>query len=107
MANDDHVLEVQLLKELVEIVGPRVDVVALPCLLRSPMSTAVVGNYTAAVIGQEEHLVLPVVRVERPAVAEEEDGAILLAVVLVVELSSVTQSDVRHCVLISDFDRRS
>jgi len=28
--------------------------------------------------------------------AEEEDGAILLAVVLIVELSSVTQTDVWH-----------
>lgn len=42
-------------------------------LARATMAAAVVCNSAVAVIGKEEHLILPIVAVQWPAMGEEND----------------------------------
>jgi hypothetical protein len=80
----DRVRQVERLDERREVVGVGVHVVAVPGLARSPVAAAVMGDAAVSVGAYEEHLVLPGVRAQRPAVAE--DDGLALPPVLVVEV---------------------
>ena len=72
VADQDGVVQVERLDQLREVVGVGVHVVAVPRLAGAAVAAAVVGDAAVAVGGQEEHLVVPGVGVERPAVAEDD-----------------------------------
>jgi hypothetical protein len=61
------------------------------------MAAPVVGDDAEAVVEEEHHLGVPVVRRERPAVAEN-DG-LTLAPILVEDLDAVLGLDEGHCSL--------
>jgi hypothetical protein len=63
-----RVLEVERFDQRGQIVGVGVHVVALPRLIRTPVATAVMRDHTIAAFGEEQHLRVPCVRVQRPAV---------------------------------------
>ena len=90
----DGVLQVERLGERDEVVGVGVHLVAVPGLGRSPVSAAVVGDAAKAARREEDHLGVPVVRAERPAVAE--DDGLPAAPVLVVDLRAVLRGDRAH-----------
>jgi hypothetical protein len=71
VADQDRVLEVERFDQRVEVIGVRVDVVAVPGLVRSSVPPAVVGDGAVALRGHGDELVVPGVGVERPAVAED------------------------------------
>src|SRR5215468_3126246 len=77
-----------------EVVGIRVQIVAVPGLARTPMAAAVMGNAAVAARGQKEHLVFPGVRAQRPAVAE--DDGLSTAPVLVIDLRAVLRRNRRY-----------
>src|SRR5262245_49101561 len=77
-----------------EVVGIRVHLVAAPRLARPAVPAAIMRDAPIAPGGQEEHLVLPGVRAERPPVAE--DDGLPRAPVLVVDLRAVLRRDGRH-----------
>src|SRR5215510_11157595 len=87
-------LHAELADELREVVCIGIHVVALPRLARSAVAAPVMGDDAQAVRGQEEHLVLPGIGRERPAVAEHD--RIAGPPVLVVDLRSVSGSNARH-----------
>jgi hypothetical protein len=89
-------LQVEVNEQLVQVVGVCVHVVAVPWLTRSTVTTSVVGDHPAAIIGKEEHLVLLVIAVEWPSMREEDDWAGLVAPVFVEDLYSVRGSKGRH-----------
>ena len=93
-ADQDGALQVERLDKLREVVGIGVHVVAAPGLARAAMSATVMGNAAIAVGGQEQHLSLPAIRIERPAVAEHH--RLSCAPVLVVDLRAVFRRDRAH-----------
>ncbi|MNN85825.1 hypothetical protein D3C81_2031580 [compost metagenome] len=60
------------------------------------------GDDPVALVGQEYHLRFPAVRIQRPAVAEGDDRAILGTPILVIQLYAVSGGDGASCV----FDHR-
>jgi hypothetical protein len=68
----DRVLEVELLGQRDEIVGIRVHLVAVPRLGRTPVSATVVRDAPEAARREEDHLRVPVVGAQRPAMAEHD-----------------------------------
>jgi hypothetical protein len=97
MSNHHSVLDVQHLKQLEQVISVGVHVVATPSLIRaSAVTTSVVGNATIALVGQEEHLVLPVVTVEGPSMGEDDGGTIRRAPYLVVHLDIIFTFEEGH-----------
>src|ERR1700685_3566481 len=61
--------KVKRFDEIRQIVGVGIHVIAVPRLLRSAMTAAVMRNDTISVLAEENHLCVPCVRTERPTVA--------------------------------------
>ena len=94
VADHDGVLEVEEVVELGEIVGVVVHVVAVPGLAGAAVAAAVVRDDAIALLAEEEHLGVPGVGGEGPAV-REGDG-LSGAPVFVVDGGAVFGGDVRH-----------
>ncbi|MCY1539611.1 hypothetical protein D9M68_752060 [compost metagenome] len=78
------------------VVGVMIHVVAVPHLAGAAVATAVVGHH-AKTPGQEvQHLRIPVVRAERPAVMEVDHLGVFRPPVLVEDLDSILRGDVPH-----------
>jgi hypothetical protein len=95
MADVNGVLQVEMDGHRREIVGVVIHVVAVRHLARAAMPAAVMGDDAIAVLEKEQHLGVPVVGRQRPAVAEH-DG-LTLAPVLVEDLDAVFGCDCGHC----------
>src|SRR5262249_35002322 len=65
----------------------------------------VMGDAAVAVLGEEQHLAVPGVGAQRPAVRERDDRA--LAPVLVIELGAVFGGDRAHDLLLAPFSADS
>ena len=94
MADMHGALEIEMGDNRREIVGVVVHVMAVGHLGRAAMAAPVVGDDAEAVVEEEHHLGVPVVRRERPAVAEH-DG-LTLAPILVEDLDAVLGLDEGH-----------
>ena len=94
MSDVDRVSQVERGRQLGEVVGVGVHVVAVPRLARPTVAAPIVRDAAIAVRREEHHLVFERVGVERPAVTE--DDRLPLAPVLVIELGSVLCRDRRH-----------
>jgi len=90
----DCVLQVKLFGEGCEIVGVSVHVIAIPRLGGTAVSSPIVGDDAIAMLAEEQHLSIPVVRGERPAVTEHY--RLSLSPVLVVNLRTVFGSNGGH-----------
>lgn len=64
------------------------------------MATTIMSNTAISMVAQEEHLVLPVIAVEWPSVRENDDLALWITPVLVVDLGVIFGGDERHCVML-------
>jgi hypothetical protein len=64
--------------------------------IRILTTTPIMSNNPASMVGQEKQLILPVVRVQRPSMREDNDWARLVAPVFVVDLGSIFGGDKRH-----------
>src|SRR5213080_2300748 len=94
VAHVDSVLQVKLFSEGCEIVGISVHVVAIPRLGGTTVPSPVMRDDSIALLAEEQHLSVPIVRSERPAVTEHYGLA--LSPVLVVNLCAVFCCDSRH-----------
>ena len=94
-ADQDGVFQVERFDELREVVGIGVHVVAIPGLARPAVAATVMGDAAIAVGGQKQHLSLPAIRTEGPAVAEHH--RLSCAPVLVIDLRTVFRRDRAHC----------
>src|SRR5438445_2906802 len=94
VAHVDSVLQVKLFSEGCEIVGVGVHVVAIPRLGGTTVPSPVMRDDSIALLAEEQHLSVPIVRSERPAVTEHYGLA--LSPVLVVNLCAVFCCDSRH-----------
>ena len=72
MADVDGVLQVEMRRDSLKIVGIVVHVVSGPTLARASMATAIMGNDPKAAVKEEQHLRIPVVGRQRPTMAEDD-----------------------------------
>jgi hypothetical protein len=94
MADHRCTLDVERLEQRGEIVRIGIHVVAGPRLIRSTMAAAIMGDNAVAVVPQEQHLGVPGISGERPAMGEGHDRA--GAPVLEVDLRAVFHCCGRH-----------
>ena len=90
----DGVLEVERRGQRLDVFGVGVHFVAGVGLGRTAVATAVVGDDAKTVIEEEQHLIVPVIGAERPAVMENDRLA--LAPILVENLNTVLGGDRTH-----------
>jgi hypothetical protein len=86
--------EIQLSHEFGKVVGVGVHIVAGPRLAGTAVAATVVGDAPVSVLRQKEHLVFKGVRVERPAVTE--DDRLTGSPVLVIDLGAVFGRESTH-----------
>ena len=72
VADVDRVLQIERLDQRHQVVGIGVHVVAVPRLGRSAVAAAVVGDAAKPVLAEVLHLRIPIIRAQRPAVAEHD-----------------------------------
>ena len=77
-----------------QVVGVVVHVVAIAGLRRSPVAAPIVGNDAIAVQEEEQHLRIPVVSRQWPAMTE--DDGLSVSPVLVEDLRTVVSGDHTH-----------
>src|SRR5512133_3256070 len=97
MADVNCVLEIEMRRQCRKIVGVVVHVVAVAGLGGSPMAAPVMGDDAIAVLEEEQHLGVPVIGRQGPAVAEH-DG-LTASPVLVEDLRAIRRRDRAHVVL--------
>lgn len=78
------------------VVGIVVHVVAVPYLAGAAMAPPVVGDHAVAFSEEEQHLRVPVIGTERPAVVEVDHRCIARAPVLVENLYAVLRGYIAH-----------
>src|SRR5579864_9114961 len=97
MAHVDCVLQVKLFGQRGEVVGVGVHLVTIPCLGRTAMTASIVRNDPIAILTEEQHLSVPVVRAERPAMTE--NYRLSRSPVLVINLRTVFRGNRWHKLL--------
>ena len=98
VADMDGILEIERRGEFGDIGGIGVHLVAVRGLGRAAMAAAVMSDDAIALIKEEQHLVVPIVGAQRPAVME--DDGLARAPVLVEDLGAVLGRDRVHCSLL-------
>ena len=94
VADVDCILEIKFLGERRQVVGVMIHVMAARGLGGAAMAAPVVGYDAIAVIEEEHHLGVPVIRAQRPAVAK--DNGLSRTPVLEVNLRSVFGGNCAH-----------
>ena len=94
MADVNRILQVEMIGDGLQIVGIMVEVVTIAYLRRTAVAASVVGDDPITLGEEEQHLRVPIVRTERPAMAEH-DG-LSFAPVFVINSYSVFGFDVAH-----------
>ena len=94
MADVNGVLEIEMRCQRRKVVGIMIHVVAVARLGGPSVAAPVMGDDAIAVIEEEQHLRVPVIGRQRPAVAE--DDGLTLAPVLVEDLNAVGGGDHAH-----------
>src|SRR5580658_10773541 len=84
MADMNRILEVEMCGQRRQVVGIMIHVMAVPGLAGTSVSPPVVSNHTVAALAEEQHLCVPIIGRQRPAVAK--DYGLTFAPVLVVNL---------------------
>ncbi len=93
-AHQGDVAQIQVLDQLLDVVGEGVVVIAIPRLAGAPEAAPVEGDGAVAVAGQMMHLVVPHVGVQWPAVAEQHGLA--AAPVLEIDLDAIAGGEGAH-----------
>src|SRR5580704_18395684 len=88
------VLQIEICRYGGKIVGVVIEVVTIEHLTGAAVAAAIVGNHAIALLEEEQHLVVPIIARQRPAVAEH-DG-LTLAPVLVIDFDAVLRFDKTH-----------
>ena len=94
VAHMDCVLQVKLFSQRREIVGVGVHLVAIPGLGGTAVAPPVMRDDAITVLAEKEHLGFPVIRTERPAVAEHH--GLTFAPVFVVDRRAIFHCNSAH-----------
>src|SRR5216117_2271426 len=98
MADVNRILEVEMIGYGLQIVGIVVHVVSVAGLSRATMSAPIIRNDAETFAEEKKHLRVPIIRRERPAVAEHDGLSFAPVFIIDVDVSSVffSDSDVWH-----------
>src|ERR1700757_3341502 len=91
MSDMDGISEIELLGQLRKIIRIRIHIIAVPRLRGAAMPPPVVRDNAITVLAEEQHLGVPVIRTERPAVSE--DYRLSLSPVLVEDCRAIFGRD--------------
>src|SRR5215469_10643391 len=94
MADVNGALEIQMRGHSRKIIGIVIHIMAVGYLAGTAVAAAIVCNHAIAATQEEQHLIVPVVGGERPAMAEH-DG-LTLAPVFVKNFNAVPRFDKAH-----------
>jgi hypothetical protein len=94
VADVHGVMQIEVLGHRGQVVGVVIHVVTIASLSGAAVPAPVVGDDTIAVLQEEQHLGVPVVSRQRPAVAEDEGLA--RTPVLVEDLRAISRGDRPH-----------
>src|SRR6059058_2438679 len=89
MADVNRILEVEMIGHGLQIVGIVVHLVSAAGLSRATMSTPISCNDAETFADEKKHLRVPIVRRERPAVAEDDGLSFAPVFIIDVDVSSV------------------
>src|SRR5438552_16366500 len=93
MADVNRILEVEMIGYGLQIVGIVVHVVSVAGLSRATMSAPIIRNDAETFAEEKKHLRVPIIRRERPAVAEHDGLSFAPVFIIDVDVSSVFFSD--------------
>ena len=96
MADVDNVARAQMIDHRQHIVGVVIHVVAVPDLAGAAMPASIMSNHPKALREKEQHLRIPVIGTERPAVVEVDYRRVARAPVLVEDIDAVSSGDKAH-----------
>src|SRR5208283_614275 len=94
----DGILQVQFFSKGGKIVGVGIHIVAVPGLGGTAVPAAVMGDNSKTMLAEEQHLSVPVVCAEGPAVAE--DDRLSFAPILVIDGGAVFGGNCGHSALL-------
>src|SRR5580704_2053826 len=94
VTDDNRVFEIEVFEQARQIVRISVHIVSAPSLSRAAVPAAVVCDYAKTLLAEEQHLAIPIVRGEWPAVAEND--RLSFAPVFVKNFGAVFGGDSRH-----------
>src|SRR5207248_3677078 len=98
VADMHRTLEVEMCGQRGEVVGVMIHVVATADLGGTSMATPVVGDDAIAALEEEQHLRVPIIGRQRPAMAEHDGLTFAPVLIIDVDVGSVffSDRDVRH-----------
>src|SRR5580700_6373855 len=94
MADMNRILEVEMCGQRRQVVGIVIHVMAVPGLAGAPVSPTVVSNHGISAFAEEQHLCVPIIGGQWPAVAKYH--GLTLAPILVKDLRSIFRCNRRH-----------
>src|SRR4029077_3139080 len=97
MADVNRILQVEVSDHRREVVSVMVHVVAVASLRRAAVTAPVMGDYSIALAQEEQHLRVPIIGGQRPAVTEH-DG-LTFAPILIENLNAVLGYNLAHATL--------
>ncbi len=100
MSDMNHICQVQRCNEVVRVRGIGIHVVASPGFLRPAMTAAVRCDHPIALGEKEQHLIVPVVSRQRPAMMEHDGWRLDRGPIPVEDLSLISRLDIRHADLL-------
>src|SRR5262245_34156533 len=113
MANVNRILQVQMIGDGLQIVGIMVHVMSAAGLSRATMSASIGGDDTITFGEEEQHLLVPIICTQWPAMTEYDRLTFAPVLVIDVDVSSVFFSDCYvwhssflYMLLLSDRHRR-
>src|SRR5262245_47676256 len=96
MAHMDGAAKIERLDQHGDVRGIGVHVMTVCSLAGTPMAATVVCYHAIAVLEEEEHLIVPIVTTQRPAVMEDDGLCVLWAPILVEDFGAVFGGDRGH-----------
>src|SRR5438477_12102098 len=97
MADVNRILQVEMIGHGLQIVGIVVHVVSAAGLSRATMSTPISCNDAETFAEEKKHLRVPIIRRERPAVAEHDRLSFAPVLVIDADVSSFSFSNCDLC----------
>ena len=96
MADVDCVLQVKRVCQVGNVGRISVHLIATVGLVRSSMTTAIVGNNPETLVQEKQHLIVPLVRAQRPSMVEDDRLCVFRSPVLVEDTGAVFGGDGAH-----------
>src|SRR6266481_9642883 len=93
MPNVNRILQVEMIGDRLQIIGIMVHVMSVAGLSRAAVSASISGNDAIAFAQEKEHLRVPVIRRERPAVTKHNRLPAAPVFIIDVDVRSVLFSD--------------